>query len=287
MDFPTAVKTGLSKYAVFDGRASRSEYWFFILFVVVSSLGTRILDSIISPSKVVPFLGGPLGVFLFISLLPAAFGVKVRRLHDTNHSGWHLLGVLSLTFIPAAIMIVSSRPPNTAAAADGDLVGYGVLIWLSYVVWFIFSLVRKGTNGSNPYGDDPLISPSEYVETIEFQPQARIKEVLVTLARSDSFIETPEFGNVEAAPAQAKPRPLLAGKEHVRFVKECAEVAQKEGQARAPRLVMTKRKWIAVTCGILVWWVVGAIDAHNHRNTHGFNDAAYDFFGGLLGYAPI
>jgi uncharacterized membrane protein YhaH (DUF805 family) len=83
MTFMDAVKTCFSKYADFGGAASRSEYWWFFLFNFVVSL-------------VLQAAFGKLGmVFSLVTLLPG-LAVSVRRLHDTDRSGWWLL----LSFVP-------------------------------------------------------------------------------------------------------------------------------------------------------------------------------------------
>ena len=82
MDFQTAIKTCLTqKYADFEGRAARSEFWWFVLF---SILVNAVLASI---SQI---LGG---LFALAILLPS-IAVAVRRLHDVDRSGWWYLLVL-------------------------------------------------------------------------------------------------------------------------------------------------------------------------------------------------
>lgn len=69
----------LKKYAVFEGRATRSEYWYFFLFNLVISIIIGLLD--------VPALG-----FLYsLAVLIPSLAVGVRRLHDVGKSGWWLL----------------------------------------------------------------------------------------------------------------------------------------------------------------------------------------------------
>lgn len=81
MTFVDAVKTCLSKYADFKGRASRSEYWWYTLFIVLVSLGLSMVNDTVS------------SVFALATLLPS-IAVATRRLHDTNRSGWLQLLVL-------------------------------------------------------------------------------------------------------------------------------------------------------------------------------------------------
>ncbi|MGO4388515.1 DUF805 domain-containing protein [Microvirga sp. 2YAF29] len=117
MNFTQAIKSGLSKYVDFSSRASRSEYWFYTLFVILVSIVTGIVDNIV-------LSGMPItNLITSLALLLPCIAVTVRRLHDTDRSGWWIL----LSFIP--------------------LVGAIVLI-----VWFC----TRGTIGQNRFGADPL-----------------------------------------------------------------------------------------------------------------------------------
>ena len=90
MNFFTAIKTCFGKYATFEGRARRSEYWWWAVFsFLVGLLG------------MIPVLGWILAVAIFLPGL----AVAVRRLHDTGRSGWWYLLVL-LPLLGAIILIV-------------------------------------------------------------------------------------------------------------------------------------------------------------------------------------
>ena len=125
MNFWQAIASGFPNYVKFSGRASRSEYWFWFLFVLLGDLAAQILDAGISfiQASAASLL---VVVFYLVTLLPS-LAVSIRRLHDIDRTGWWLL----LFFIP--------------------LVGGIVLI-----VWFCF----KGTSGYNRFGPDPL--PAQY-----------------------------------------------------------------------------------------------------------------------------
>jgi uncharacterized membrane protein YhaH (DUF805 family) len=91
----------LKKYAVFEGRARRKEYWFFILFNLLISMALAFVDRLtgyVDPETGVGILSGlyALGVML------PGIAVSVRRLHDTGRSGWWLL----ITFVPVLGAIV-------------------------------------------------------------------------------------------------------------------------------------------------------------------------------------
>ena len=102
MDFSTAIKTCFSKYAVFSGKASRSEFWYFFLFGFIGGLVTLIIDSMIlgfSSDDI-----GPINsIFTIITFLPY-LAVGARRLHDINRSGWWQL--IALTGIGIVLLIV-------------------------------------------------------------------------------------------------------------------------------------------------------------------------------------
>jgi uncharacterized membrane protein YhaH (DUF805 family) len=74
-DIVTAVKTCLKKYADFNGRAARPEFWWFALFNFVA---TNVLGLIVAP----------LAGLLSLALLVPSLAVGARRLHDVNKSGW-------------------------------------------------------------------------------------------------------------------------------------------------------------------------------------------------------
>lgn len=103
MNFQQAVQFCLKNYANFKGRASRSEFWFFYLFVIVLYLGGYVLIFILS------FLSPEIGVLGVLLQLGVSFGffipllaAAVRRLHDTGKSG----GLSALYLIPCAGFII-------------------------------------------------------------------------------------------------------------------------------------------------------------------------------------
>jgi uncharacterized membrane protein YhaH (DUF805 family) len=89
MTFGESISTCFSKYATFEGRASRSEYWWFFLFTCLASVASGMVSETLS------------GLFSLAVLLPS-LAVGARRLHDVNKSGWFLL----LWFIPIIGWIV-------------------------------------------------------------------------------------------------------------------------------------------------------------------------------------
>jgi len=78
MNFGDAIKLCFSKYADFNGRAKRPEFWWFVLFTFLVSLGLSMVSETVS------------GLFSLAVLVPS-IAVGARRLHDTNRSGWFQL----------------------------------------------------------------------------------------------------------------------------------------------------------------------------------------------------
>ena len=92
------------KFADFSGRARRREYWMFGLFNFIVSLGLAFIDGftgMVSPQAGVGLLSG---IYTIAVIIPS-IAVSVRRLHDTNHSGWALL-LLLIPLIGAIIILI-------------------------------------------------------------------------------------------------------------------------------------------------------------------------------------
>jgi uncharacterized membrane protein YhaH (DUF805 family) len=84
MEFTEAIKTCFAQYATFSGRASRSEYWWWTLFVILATVGTAMVSDVLS------------GLVSLGTLLPY-LAVAARRLHDMGRSGWwQLVGFIPL-----------------------------------------------------------------------------------------------------------------------------------------------------------------------------------------------
>jgi uncharacterized membrane protein YhaH (DUF805 family) len=92
MTFTDSVRSCINKYATFSGRASRSEFWWFWLFIFIVQIVSLTIFSVIGY-----LLGGYDGCTISLSICSVLcillltvpyLSVLVRRLHDTNHSGW-------------------------------------------------------------------------------------------------------------------------------------------------------------------------------------------------------
>ncbi len=106
--------TVLKKYATFSGRATRSEYWFFILFNIIISFVLGFIDGFIGKAGAEESIG-IIGSIYSLAVLIPSLAVLARRLHDTNRSGWWMLiGLIPLVgwIILLVFTVGDSGPDN-------------------------------------------------------------------------------------------------------------------------------------------------------------------------------
>ena len=127
MDFMTAVRTCLSKDVDFSGRARRSEYWYFALFTFLVGLVTSILDAVVGTDYEGATSGGLINTVVSLALFLPGLAVGIRRLHDTDRSGWWIL----LGLIP-------------------------IIGWIILIVWYC----TDSKPGDNRFGPNPKTGPS-------------------------------------------------------------------------------------------------------------------------------
>lgn len=114
----------LKKYAIFRGRACRSEYWYFVLFYLLIHIVLGLMDGILGSQRREG--AGLLGSLFALAMLLPTLAVAVRRLHDIGKSGWWLL----VSLVP--------------------LIGGLILL--------VFA-VRDSEPGDNAYGPNPKLAP--------------------------------------------------------------------------------------------------------------------------------
>lgn len=147
--FGDAISTCFSKYVTFSGRASRSEYWYFVLFNALVSLVAGFLDaSIFGLENEL----SPIGSIVSLVLLLPSLSVGVRRLHDTNRSGWWY-GWFFIAIIAVSAVIGGMMATNPYAVEDLSIliavVGIGALI---YGIILLVFMCQKGDPGPNRFG---------------------------------------------------------------------------------------------------------------------------------------
>lgn len=156
-----AKKPIVEKYADFRGRAPRAEYWWYFLALIVASIIFGIVESIVGLKGMVLGLYGPLTLLLWLATILPDIAVGVRRLHDTNRSGWWLL----LPVIPYCVALVLGGAALMGGGAAGSvgagaLAGAGIaaifmLIGAVCAIVLLVFMVLPGTPGENRYGPNP------------------------------------------------------------------------------------------------------------------------------------
>jgi uncharacterized membrane protein YhaH (DUF805 family) len=118
MNFGQAIASGFRNYVAFSGRASRSEYWYWALFLLICGIATSIIDRSVFPDSDTPPLTS---LFQLATFLPS-LAVLFRRLHDIDRTGWWWL----ILFTVIGVILI--------------------------IIWACI----RGTSGANRFGSDPL-----------------------------------------------------------------------------------------------------------------------------------
>jgi uncharacterized membrane protein YhaH (DUF805 family) len=155
------------RYADFNGRSRRSEFWMFVLLQIIVFLAFMVL--MVAAGGALFFTSGDpagaiaaggmmvliflvFGIYWLGTLIPY-YAVTVRRLHDTNRSGWWAFGPLLLSIVTQIFA--------GAAAVTGDPMAITMVVGLFSLINFGLGIVvlvfmcLDGTPGPNQYGHDP------------------------------------------------------------------------------------------------------------------------------------
>jgi len=190
-----AIRHGLTNLLNFEGRDARQAFWYYVLFLVIINVAVGFLITI--PMMVSSFqtafeaarmgipedqaalqitsrMGEQMETTMWASLavnlattflLAASF---VRRLHDSDHSGWWAAPAIAAQVAAAVysvsqigrmkdLMTASVNSQDMAAYLDNqaEIMAYGLVGWIGPIIVIIFG-VMKSTQGSNRFGDAPF-----------------------------------------------------------------------------------------------------------------------------------
>jgi uncharacterized membrane protein YhaH (DUF805 family) len=106
--FVSAIKKGFRGYVVWDARSTRSEYWWWTLFAVIVAIIASIIDSVLFSTSMGSGTG-PVYLISGLALFLPGLSLWIRRLHDTDRSGWWtwILLVPIAGFIVALVFALS------------------------------------------------------------------------------------------------------------------------------------------------------------------------------------
>lgn len=172
MSFVDAIKTCFRKYVTFSGRATRPEYWYFILFLFLGSMVASFLDAVLfglagietGPGYAHARSNGPIAALFHLATILPALAAGWRRMHDTGRSGLYLL-------YPVIVMVGISTFAAFSGAFGAFLPGNGgtppfeglaaVIVMLTVIVLILspflvlWWLTRPSQPVSNQYGPNP------------------------------------------------------------------------------------------------------------------------------------
>lgn len=149
--FVEAVGVCLAKYATFSGRASRSEYWYFLLFHVLASLAATVVDLRVFGVDPTDRQNGPAASITSLALLLPFMAVSWRRLHDIGRSGWWIGGFWLVLIGGIVLALLSVMAGKGAAPGLGILLLLGAGSALYGLVMLVF-LCTRGDAGPNRFG---------------------------------------------------------------------------------------------------------------------------------------
>lgn len=150
MSFGDAIGECFFNYANFRDRAARAEYWWWALFATVVLLIGGVLDFLI-------FRGwetGPFYLVLSIASFLPSLSVTVRRLHDTNRSGWWVLlpfgGII--LFVIGFIAALTMNPFEPFAGPGLAFIGVSLLLLLATTILLLVWMLLPSNPGNNRFG---------------------------------------------------------------------------------------------------------------------------------------
>ena len=101
----------MRKYAEFTGRATRQQYWMFVLIYIVIYIALAVVDAVLQSILGFGFL---VAIFSLVLLVPS-ISACARRLHDTGRTGWwQLIGLLPIIgwIVLIVFLVQDSHPDN-------------------------------------------------------------------------------------------------------------------------------------------------------------------------------
>ena len=172
MTFLESIRTCLRKFATFSGRAARSEFWWFVLFVVLVAFALSFVDAALLGGGSASVDGDPrqpiTGLWQLLTLLPL-LAAAWRRMHDTGRPGWYALlpMIVSVAVLFFLMIGVAGFGLAGRAGADAGVLGQlagafgaaGALIFAVAMIFLplvlIWWLTRPSEPVPNAFGPPP------------------------------------------------------------------------------------------------------------------------------------
>ncbi len=173
MTFIEAVKTCFRKYATFSGRASRPEFWWFMLFLLIGNTVAGVLDAVLFDAVTTTTevtdttIGveaedtGPIGALFGLATVIPYLAAGWRRMHDTGRSGLYLLYPLIVMIgIGTFVAVFGGVSGAVLEGVFGIVMIAALIIAVISPLLVIWWLIRPSQPGTNEYGPHPT-KPSD------------------------------------------------------------------------------------------------------------------------------
>ncbi|KAF0677353.1 DUF805 domain-containing protein [Profundibacterium mesophilum] len=171
MTFTQSVAHVMRNYVTFSGRASRSEYWYFVLFAFLGAFLLGLVDRAVFGTTLVETgpgtarleANGPLaGIFSLLTLIPM-IAAGWRRMHDTGRSGLYLIyplivmaGIFGfMTFMVGIGPMMAGDYASIVAGASTVVMFVAAITLMISPLLVLWWLARPSQPGPNAYGPNP------------------------------------------------------------------------------------------------------------------------------------
>lgn len=171
MGFSEAVRVCLRKFVTFSGRATRPEYWYFFLFVLLGGFVFAVLDYIFFGGSVETTLeatsasfevksNGPLASLFNLAMFLPALAAGWRRMHDTGRSGLFMFyPLIVMVGVGMYLAFLGGLAQVTSGNIEGFIGGLGAIIAIGAIIVMVLSplivlwwLTRPSQPGDNEFG---------------------------------------------------------------------------------------------------------------------------------------
>lgn len=154
--FSEAFPMVMKKFATFSGRASRPEFWYFWLTCFLVNFIFNMIVQLVGQESAASKIVAIVQVLFNLAIVIPRIAVAVRRLHDTNRTGWwYLLILIPVTVISIVMTVLSQYDEHNLDASFTLLAGLFIFVSVIPAIILLIWLASAPTPGTNMYGPQP------------------------------------------------------------------------------------------------------------------------------------
>lgn len=158
-------KVVFENYANFNGRARRSEYWYYTLASIIIGIILMVIDSVLN-LKIGSSDSGILNSIYSLAVIVPGLAVATRRIHDIGKSGWIIVIVYAIMIAAAVVLVVGSLGAIAGQASFGLAMILPILVIFAVAIYMLVLFCTEGDNGQNEYGPDPKAEGGQEINEI-------------------------------------------------------------------------------------------------------------------------